>query len=166
MTTDAADAQSASLHQRALLRWRCGVFALAATQSHFGSQVCNSLLSRAMDCQSFAFVRMRIACVPHAAGRFCTIAQDRRGPCAGAESRLGGHSPICPRFAEREGRAVSRLRSRLAWIRAFRDSAATQRGHPKRITHGGNESRMRSKAVAMLTPHSEFRTPHWMVDRR
>ena len=44
-----------------------------------------AFLFRARDCQSFALFRMRIACVPHAAGRFCTIAQDRRGPCARAE---------------------------------------------------------------------------------
>ena len=46
-------------------------------------------LFRAMDCQSFASFRRRDARVPHAAGRFCAIAQGRRGPCAGAESRLG-----------------------------------------------------------------------------
>ena len=56
-----------------------------------------------------------------------------------------------------EGRAVSRPRSRQAWIRAFHDSAATQRGPPKRIARGGNEPRMQSKMQASLIPYSALR---------
>ena len=95
-------------------------------------------LFRARDCQSFAFVHMRIACVPQVAGRFCAIAHGRLRPCARAESWLGGHSPICPRFGGWE-RAVSRPCSHQAVpARIIRDSAATQRGPPKRHARGKN----------------------------
>ena len=42
-------------------------------------------LFRERDCQSSALFRKWDAHVPHVAGRFCTIAQDRRGHCTKAE---------------------------------------------------------------------------------